>query len=465
MGRSRKNTTVLASGPPTGDNPNRPTNRAAVSEHRRKQLRRAQQAYRQRKETTALSLRNQVEVLQRTIEELDRTFRTYHDKVETSDLLCSDTTLRGTLQEICEQFLAIAGASRMNADLGGALPTNGNASNVIRRRNNRSPRLARLSSPVHMANPEQTYHQFRLSSGHGSSTSTPSTVDSSNPMPYNVDHGTFPLIVSPTLLLPSSMAYFQETSFERRLHRACLKNGYDLLVDPTSDPDNVRRVFRLPLTFSDRDSIVRRVQAILEAGLEEAPEMWDMPFFLLGGAGTHYPRRDQGGRPILPPNSVPMNKLVSALAHQAAESQSVHTVDEFLAGLGLDGEWFDSYDVEGYLKEKGISLSADTAFCKVPENIFPTELSPPGTVSINTLDTVQLEPSVQGYIFSGNTELNGIRPSGHLQPVTQVSYSQVFSPSTPVHAMQILINVILLYRRVLEKLGVILIQTALGPLM
>ncbi|GMG26397.1 unnamed protein product [Aspergillus oryzae] len=456
MGRFRKNTAVLASGPPSGDNPNRPTNRAAVSE----------QAYRQRKETTALSLRNQVEVLQTTIEELDRTFRTYHDKVETSDLLCSDTTLRGTLQEICEQFLAIVGASRMNADLGGALPTNGNASNVIiRRRNNRSPQLARRSSPVHMANPEQTYHSFRLSSGHDSSTSTPSTVDSSNPMPYNVDHGTFPLIVSPALLLPSSMTYFQETSFERRLHRACLKNGYDLLVYPTSDPDNVRRVFRLPLTFSDRDSIVRRVQAILEAGLEEAPEMWDMPFFLLGGAGTHYPRRDQGGRPILPPNSVPMNKLVSALAHQAAESQSVHTVDEFLAGLGLDGEWFDSYDVEGYLKEKGIALGGDTAFCKVPENIFPTELSPPGTVSINTLDTVQLEHSVQGYIFSGNTDLNGIHPSGHLQPVTQVSYSQVFSPSTPLHAMQILINVILLYYRVLGKRGVILIQTALGPLM
>lgn len=261
------------------------------------------------------------------------------------------------------------------------------------------------------------------------------------------------------------MAYFQETSFERRLHRACLKNGYDLLVDPTSDPDNVRRVFRLPLTFSDRDSIVQRLQAILEAGLEEAPEMWDMPFFLLGGAGTHYPRKDQGGKPILPPNSVPMNKLVSALTHQATESKSVHTVDEFLAGLGLDGEWFDSYDVEGYLKEKGISLSADTAFCKVPENIFPTELSPPGTVSINTLDTVQLVHSGQGYIFSGNTDLNGIHPSGNLQPVTQVSYSQVFSPLTPFHAMQILINVILLYYRVWEKRGVILIQTALGPLM
>lgn len=32
MGRFRKNTAVLASGPPSGDNPNRPTNRAAVSE-------------------------------------------------------------------------------------------------------------------------------------------------------------------------------------------------------------------------------------------------------------------------------------------------------------------------------------------------------------------------------------------------------------------------------------------------
>ncbi|KAF7621127.1 hypothetical protein AFLA_011439 [Aspergillus flavus NRRL3357] len=75
-----------------------------------------------------------------------------------------------------------------------------------------------------------------------------------------------------------------------------------------------------------------------------------------------------------------MNKLITALAHQSPELQSVHSAYGLLAGHGLDGEWFGSYDVEGYLKEKGISLDGDTTFCKVPENISPTELPPPGTV-------------------------------------------------------------------------------------
>ncbi|KAE8420939.1 hypothetical protein BDV36DRAFT_248856 [Aspergillus pseudocaelatus] len=276
-----------------------------------------------------------------------------------------------------------------------------------------------------MANSEEINRPYGLSSGRNSSTSTP-TTDFLNTPTCNVGHGIFPDIIIPAHLFSSPMPYFRETSFERRLHRACLKNGYDLLVDPTTDPDNARRVFRLPLTFSDRGSIVQRVQGLLEDGLEKAPEMWDMPFFLLGGAGTHYPRRDQGGRPILPPNSVPMNILIGALTHQAAEPESVNSIDEFLAGLGLDGEWYDSYDVEGYLKEKGIFLDGDITFCKVPEHICPTEYPPPGAISSNPSDVVQLERSFQEYTYSGNADLSGIYSSAHLQPMTQVSYAQVF---------------------------------------
>lgn len=297
---------------------------------------------------------------------------------------------------------------------------------ITARRVNRSPRLARRGSSFYMAVSEEINQACRLSSGRDSSTSTPSTVNCLNSPPCNVDCCIFPHIVSPAFLLSAPMPYFHESSFERRLHRACLKNGYDLLVDPTTDPENVRRVFRLPLAFSGRDSIVQRVQGILEVGLEEAPEMWDMPFFLLGGAGTHYPRRDQGGRPILPPNAVPMSKLISALAHQAAQPESVHSIEEFLAGLGLDGEWYDSYDVEGYLKEKGISLDGDISFCKVPEHVYHTEFPPPGAVSSNTLDIVQLEHSFQRYTNSGNADLSGIYSSGHLQPMTQVLCAQVF---------------------------------------
>jgi hypothetical protein len=118
------------------------------------------------------------------------------------------------------------------------------------------------------------------------------------------------------------------------------------LVDPTSDPDNASRVFRLPLTLSTQDSIVQQVKGLLEGGLDEALEVWGMPFFLLGGAGTHYPRRNHTGKPIPPPNALLMSKFISAFVYQTTEPRSFQGDRDLPADLGLNGEWLDSYDVE-----------------------------------------------------------------------------------------------------------------------
>ncbi|KAJ5089360.1 hypothetical protein N7532_008044 [Penicillium argentinense] len=91
------------------------------------------------------------------------------------------------------------------------------------------------------------------------------------------------------------------------------------------------------------------MKGILESGLDEAPEIWDMPFYLLGGAGTHYPRRDRTGKPILPPNALPTSEL------------SDH---DLLADFGLNGEWLDSHDVEGYLGEKAFASVAALRFAE-----------------------------------------------------------------------------------------------------
>lgn len=178
-----------------------------------------------------------------------------------------------------------------------------------------------------------------------------------------------------------------------------------MLVDPTSDPDNVSRVFRLLLTLSTRDSIVQQVKGLLEGGLDEALELWDMPFFLLGGTRTHYPRRDHTGKPILPPNALPVSKFISGFVHQRTEPQSFQSDYDLLADLSLNGEWLDSYDVEGYLKEKGIFLSADTAFCRVPARESSIEFRPSDITGANAQNVMGMDESALGHMHPHNADL------------------------------------------------------------
>lgn len=224
-------------------------------------------------------------------------------------------------------------------------------------------------------------------------------------MPRAVDDSAFLKTLCRSHPPPSSTAPFRETSFERRLYRASLKNGYNLLSDPTSNLDNVIRVFRLPLTLSTWDSIVQQMKGLLECGLYEASEMWNLPFSLLGGAGLHCPRRDHTGKPNLPPNTLPMSKLISAFVHQRTEPQSFQSDHDLLADLGLISEWLDSHDVENYLKGKGIFLSADTAFCRVPLRASLIEFRPSDITGANAQHVMAMDESAPGHMHPHNADL------------------------------------------------------------
>lgn len=61
----------------------------------------------------------------------------------------------------------------------------------------------------------------------------------------------------------------------------------------------------------------------------------EIPFFGVGGAGTHYPR---GSSSIPIQNQVPVQE--DPLSLLSSEAQ-----------LGMDGSWFDIRDLEGFLQE------------------------------------------------------------------------------------------------------------------
>lgn len=381
-----------------------------------------------------MSLQHRVEHLQTQIQNLRRMFQAYNLEIERSGVLSSDPTLEGNLQQLRKQFLAISAAAKPSKEGSSAFQANEIASTMAQARKHRehsqqieddlesttsrlvngSLHLARPMSSFNRADRQENNPRGKTLAQNYSSLPTPAleTVNHSETVPCAVDDSTFLNILCPSHLLSSSTSPFRETSFERRLHRACLKNGYHLLVDPTTDPDNVSRVFRLPLTLSTRDSMIQQVKGLLEGGLDEAPEMWDMPFFLLGGAGTHYPRRDHTGKPILPPNALPVSKFIGAFVHQKTEPQSFRSDHDLLADLGLDGEWLDSYDVEGYLKEKGIFLSADTAFCRVPARAFSMEFRPSDIISANALHVMEMDESAQGHMHPHNVDLIELQSRG-----------------------------------------------------
>jgi hypothetical protein len=142
-----------------------------------------------------------------------------------------------------------------------------------------------------------------------------------------------------------------------------------LLLDPATDPERLLRTFRFALGISSRKRILSRFQKVLtrESG-DDALEAWNIPFFYLGGAGTHYPRRDQQGNPVYPPNMRPVSEVLGPWPSQLSEvPHGERSLERLLVAIGFDGEWFDSHDVEGFLRERGIFLEGHSSFLELPE--------------------------------------------------------------------------------------------------
>jgi hypothetical protein len=160
----------------------------------------------------------------------------------------------------------------------------------------------------------------------------------------------------PMKSLPPVTTYsFQETTFARRLARAALETGFQLLSNANARPAALNYVFKLSLPYFTLEQMRTRFRIVMSRTIDEDLDWWDHPFIHLGAAGTHYPRRDATGN-ILPvkngwtvrsigPREKKMNILVNTEDGRTEEMMGVDLSD-------MEGEWFDSHDVQGYLEEK-----------------------------------------------------------------------------------------------------------------
>ncbi|KAG9786642.1 hypothetical protein KCU88_g2187, partial [Aureobasidium melanogenum] len=163
---------------------------------------------------------------------------------------------------------------------------------------------------------------------------------------------------------------FQETTFARRLHRMVLERGFRNLSNPAVDVKAIQHSFRFSFCFANRKHMIGRFQEILRRRAGEALENFAAPFLAIGGAGTHFPRRDELGNPIYPPNCLSPLKAFGPFPYIESETpRADSSVQELLENIGFGGEWYDSHDVEEYLKTKGIFLDGHSSFVDVDPSV------------------------------------------------------------------------------------------------
>lgn len=158
-----------------------------------------------------------------------------------------------------------------------------------------------------------------------------------------------------TSLSPASTYSYQESTFARRLTRTTLEAAVLLLSSPHIHPAILQYIFKLSLPYLTLEDIKTKFKSIISRGVVEDLDWYATPFLHLGGAGTHYRRRDADGR-LIPLKNTWTIRQIGPLDRRLIRLESVDDGKiHDLQGVdltGFEGEWFDAYDVQGYLEEQ-----------------------------------------------------------------------------------------------------------------
>jgi hypothetical protein len=144
-----------------------------------------------------------------------------------------------------------------------------------------------------------------------------------------------------------------EPTFLRTLQRYCLEYTYRLFSDAATDPREFYRVFRLVPCVKYREKMGKYLLCLVRSGAGERLDIPALPFYCIGGAGTHYPRVEGGNRVWHEKMRLP-RRVLGTVASSLNEDIASVDRERLLEMAGLDGVWLDSNDVVGFLEEKGV---------------------------------------------------------------------------------------------------------------
>jgi hypothetical protein len=379
-----------------------------AADRRRTQIRLAQRAYRHRKETTISALKKRVGDLEKTIQTMNNAYNEIHDNLIDTGMFNSRPALLQQLESTAEQFATLArlmqdsdneddddqheGRGRTDSvDVG---PEQSSSSNNARKQSNVSSQESGQEAPgfemVYSHNSENDLDIETSDLQLFQETNFDQANVQAEYQQWNVqipdtqfdENSFFPIIEKPLKATQPYTYSFQETTFSRRLHRLCLERAFRNLTSPDINRDYLTRAFRFTFCFSNKKSMLIRFQELLKRKAGESLENWNVPFFRVGGAGTHFPRLDEAGRPVYPPNMHSAASVFRPLRWLEPETPRAETTTErMLEAIGYGGEWFDSHDVEEYLKSKGIHLDGTSSFIEIDPSVISL---PPLTSNAST---------------------------------------------------------------------------------
>jgi hypothetical protein len=357
----------------------------------------AQRAYRARKENTISGLQTHVSNLQSTIEEMSKSFLSFHDRVVQSELLRGNPALGQELRQITEQFFLLAKSSATPS-----LTDSPDSDHDEAPSSPETPNHLQMSTPVDPSRqfkdigmgyveyiePENHGHitpptdsaderndlnmldvykpmtsaapEFTILTPNGTSRKTGTSAfipKFSIPPPFSVAANA---ASTPTTQLKAPYTFsIEESTFVRRIHRAAIERAYHLLSNGVANSAAMQRIFKLTFLYHTRESLVAGLQNILMKDTSQPLEAFHTPFIHLGGAGTHFSKRRFH------------NSFLLKAGPHGSKSRLQNVQTGFDAGLDVDidpnhpdyvGEWFDSTDVAGYLESLGLAIEPHAVF-------------------------------------------------------------------------------------------------------
>jgi len=218
---------------------------------------------------------------------------------------------------------------------------------------------------------------------------------------------------------------FHESSVSRYIHRHCLEYTFHLFMNPAANPQVFYRVFRLVSCIADRSKMQPYFKNLLSRSSNESLEISRLPFYTIGGAGTHFTRKDSSGQPIFPSNTrLPKRILGSPRLSGTNPSKQEKEYTEFLEMRGYGGIWFDSYEVERYLMEKGLLLNSSYSLRGTGQNIeYPTpNISLDPSSSNTTISNISTSTTtVQSWANGGENLVHSSGEIGHTHSCDQLN--------------------------------------------
>ncbi|KAL2827819.1 hypothetical protein BDW59DRAFT_54886 [Aspergillus cavernicola] len=297
--------------------------------NRRAQIRYAQRTYRHKKEIMHRSMEKRVAELESTMNRVSDSISDFYDMAIESDLHITHPQLFQHLRDTVTNLKRVTGTQE----------------DIRPREIPCPPIVASDASPGNTTSFGYMVSSLQDPAGDDSSILNQHIPD----LPSNTD-------IQVERPLPGSMKHtysFQETDPSRILHRYCLEYTYRLFSDPRSDPQEFHRVFRLVPCVKYREKMGLYLLCLVRSGSYEPLEIPALPFYCIGGAGTHYPRL-QDGKPIHYENMRLPRRVLGPLSSSVSEDIVSMDREKLLKLAGLDGSWLDCHDVVGYLREKGV---------------------------------------------------------------------------------------------------------------